>query len=147
VTLPDQSLDAIQPGLKGRVTLVVAEEHTAQHLGSGTVQVLATPQMVLLMERAGVAAVDHLLPNGYRTVGVHLDVQHLAPTPIGFEVQATAELLEVDGGRLTFRVEVHEAPFGEGQLVGQGTHQRAIIHLQRFTERVARKSSAASPAS
>ena len=57
----------IQPGLRGEVRLVVAEEHTAQHLGSGSVQVLATPQMVLLMERAGVAAVDHLLPEGYRT--------------------------------------------------------------------------------
>jgi predicted thioesterase len=147
MTLPGQSLDAIQPGLRGEVELVVAEEHTAQHLGSGTVQVLATPQMVLLMERAGVAAVDHLLPDGYRTVGAHLDVHHLAPTPVGFEVRATAELFEVDGRRLLFRVQVHEAPFGEAQLVGQGTHQRAIINLQRFSERVARKSSTAAPVS
>jgi len=134
------TFDAIQPGLTGEVEILVAEEHTAQHLGSGSVQVLATPQMVLLMERAGVAAVDHLLPEGYRTVGAHLDVRHLAPTPVGFRVRARAELIQVEGQRLTFRVEVYEEPFDERSLVGEGTHQRAIIDVQRFGERVARKS-------
>lgn len=129
------SFDAIQPGLKGQVRLVVGEEHTAQHLGSGAVKVLATPQMVLLMERAGVAAVDPLLPPGYRTVGAHLDVRHLAPTPIGFEVEATAELIEVDGRRLTFRVQAHDGV----ELVGEGTHQRVIINVEKFSERVAQK--------
>jgi fluoroacetyl-CoA thioesterase len=129
------SFEAIQPGLRGEVRLVVAEEHTAKHLGSGSAQVLATPLMVLLMERAGVAAVDHLLPQGYRTVGVHLDIRHLAPTPIGLEVKATAELIEVQGRRLTFRVEVHDSL----EAVGQGTHERAIIDVQRFGERVAQK--------
>jgi predicted thioesterase len=133
------SSDGIQPGLCGEVRLVVAEEHTAQHLGSGAVKVLATPQVVLLMERAGVAAVDHLLPEGHRTVGAHLNIRHLAPTPVGFEVQATARLIEIDGRRLTFRVEVREEPFGEEQLVGEGIHQRAIIDVSRFGERVARK--------
>lgn len=130
---------ALQPGLRGESSLVVAEEHSAQHLGSGSVQVLGTPQMVLLMEQAGVAAVDHLLPEGYRTVGTHLDVHHLAPTPIGFEVRATAELLTVDGRRLTFRVEVYEQGDSGEQLVGQGTHQRTIIDVQHFSARVARK--------
>jgi fluoroacetyl-CoA thioesterase len=129
------SFEVIQPGLEGVVRLVVAEEHTAQHLGSGAVKVLATPQMVLLMERAGVAAVDHLLPEGYRTVGAHLDVRHLAPTPVGLEVVATAKLIEVEGRRLTFRVEVHD----EVELVGDGIHERAIINLQKFGERVAQK--------
>jgi len=129
------TFEAVQPGLRGEVRLVVAEEHTAQHLGSGAVKVLATPQMVLLIERAGVAAIDHLLPEGYRTVGAHLDVRHLAPTPIGFEVKATAELIEVQGRRLTFRVEVHD----EVEIVGEGTHERAIINVQRFSERVAQK--------
>ncbi|MFN2242048.1 MAG: thioesterase family protein [Anaerolineae bacterium] len=133
------SFDGIQPGLGGEVRLVVAEEHTAQHLGSGAVKVLATPQMVLLMERAGVAAVDHLLPEGHRTVGAHLNIRHLAPTPVGFEVQATARLIEIDGRHLTFRVEVREEPFAEEQLVGEGIHQRAIIDVSRFGERVARK--------
>ena len=129
------TFEAIVPGLKGEVRLVVAEEHTAQHLGSGAAKVLATPQMVLLMERAGVAAVDHLLPEGYRTVGARLDVRHQAPTPIGFEARASAELMEVQGRRLIFRVEVHD----EVELVGEGTHERAIINVHRFSERVAQK--------
>jgi fluoroacetyl-CoA thioesterase len=129
------NFEGIEPGLRGEVSLVVAEEHTAKHLGSGGVQVLATPQMVLMMERASVAAVDPLLPEGYRTVGVGLDIRHLAPTPLGFEVKATAELIEVEGRRLLFRVEVHDGV----EVVGQGTHERAIINVQRFGERVAQK--------
>ncbi len=127
--------EAIQPGLKGEVRLVVAEEHMAQHIGSGGVKVLATPQMVLFMERAGVAAVDHLLPEGHRTVGGHLDVRHLAPTPVGFEVTVTAELIEVEGRRLTFQVQAHDGV----ELVGKGTHQRFVIDLKKFGRRVAEK--------
>jgi fluoroacetyl-CoA thioesterase len=126
---------AIQPGLWGEVRLKVAEEHTAQHLGSGGVGVLATPQMTLLMERAAVTAIDHLLPEGYCTVGAHLDVRHLAPTPVGLEVKATAELLQVEGRGLTFLVQVHDGV----ELVGKGTHQRFIINVQRFSERVTKK--------
>ena len=129
------TFDAVQPGLTGQLSLIVAEEHTARHLGSGGAKVLATPQMVLLMERASVAAVDPLLPEGYRTVGVALDVRHLAPTPIGFEVRATSELIEVDGRRLAFRVQVHDRV----ELVGEGTHRRAIVNVQQFGERVAQK--------
>jgi fluoroacetyl-CoA thioesterase len=129
------NFEGIEPGLKGEVSLVVAEEHTAKHLGSGGVQVLATPQMVLLMERASVAAVDPLLPEGYRTVGVGLNIRHLAPTPLGFQVRATAELIEVEGRRLLFRVEVHDGV----EMAGEGTHERSIINVQRFSERVAQK--------
>jgi len=143
MTSPATDFQALQPGLEGKVQLVVSEEHTAQHLGSGAVRVLATPQLVLLMERASVAAVDPLLPEGYRTVGAHLDVQHLAPTPIGFKVMALAELVEVQGRRLTFHVQVYEEPLDqtqdEGELVGDGTHQRVIINVQRFSERIAQK--------
>ncbi len=129
------TFEAIQPGLKGETRLLVAEEHTAKHIGSGGVKVLATPQMILLMERASVAAVDPLLPEGYRTVGARLDVRHLAPTPIGFEVTATAELVEVDGRRLTFHVQAHDGI----ELVGEGVHERAIINIHKFGERVAQK--------
>jgi fluoroacetyl-CoA thioesterase len=129
------SLDVLQPGLTGRLTLLVGEEHTARHLGSGAVQVLATPQMILLIERANVAAVDSLLPEGFRTVGVALDVRHLAPTPVGFEVTATSELVEVQGRRLAFKVQVHDGV----ELVGEGTHRRAVVNVQQFGERVAQK--------
>jgi predicted thioesterase len=129
------SFDDIQPGLIGELDLVVGEEHTARHLGSGGVKVLATPQMILLIERASVSAVDHLLPEGYRTVGIHVDVRHLGPTPVGFTVRATSELAEVDGRRLTFHVQVHDGV----EVVGKGTHRRAIIDVQQFGERVAQK--------
>lgn len=129
------NLEAIQPGLRGETTLVVAEEDTARHLGSGGVRVLATPQMILLMERAGVAAVDALLPAGCVTVGAHLDVRHLAPTPVGFQVRAVAELVAVEGRRLTFRVAVHD----DAELVGEGQHERYIVDLERFGRRVAEK--------
>ena len=137
------SFEVLRPGLRGEVRITVGEDDTAQHLGSGAVKVLATPRMVLLMEQAGVEAVDHLLPEGYRTVGTDVNVQHLAPTPIGFQVCASAELVRIEGRRLSFRVEAHEnrldAVDGEGDLVGEGTHQRAIVNVQRFGERVARK--------
>lgn len=142
-----QGFAAVHPGLRGQIRLVVAEEHTAKHIGSGGVKVLATPQMVLLMERAAVAAVDYLLPEGHRTVGAHLDVRHLAPTPVGFKVVATAELVEVEGRRLTFHVQAHDSPFGDAQgrveLVGDGFHQRAIIDVARFGEHVAQKAGSA----
>ncbi len=129
------AFDVIQPGLKGQISLVVGEEHTAQHLGSGGVHVLATPQMILLMERASVAAVDPLLPEGYHTVGAEIDVRHLAPTPVGFEVWVTSELVEVDGRHLTFHVQAHDGV----ELVGEGTHHRAIVNVAKFGERVAEK--------
>jgi fluoroacetyl-CoA thioesterase len=125
----------IVPGLVGEVKTVVGEEDTARHLGSGNVNVFATPVMIRLMERAGVAAVDHLLPEGQRTVGVHVDVKHLAATPLGLTVRARAELLEVEGHKLTFKVEA----FDDQEKVGEGTHRRVIIDLEEFKERVEKK--------
>ena len=88
------------------------------------------------------AAVDDLLPEGYRTVGANLDVRHVAPTPVGFEVRARAKLIQVEGRQLTFRVQVYEQPFDEGTLVGEGAHQRVIIDVQQFSQRVAQKARA-----
>ena len=86
-------MEEIVPGLVGQSEMVVHEENTARHLGSGNVAVLATPEMIRLMEKAAVAAVDHLLPDGYRTVGVEVDIRHLAATPVGMKVRAQAELV------------------------------------------------------
>ncbi len=127
--------DSIRPGLTGRSDTVVSREQTARHLGSGGVEVFATPELVRLMERAAVAAVDPLLPEGWRTVGAQVDVQHLAPTPVGMRVVAQAELVAVDGRRLTFRVEASD----EREVVGRGSHERVIIDLARFSERVEAK--------
>ena len=128
--------EQIVPGLVGERETSVEVETTARHLGSGDVSVFATPEMIRLMERAAVRAVDHLLPQGYRTVGIHVDVRHLAATPLGMTVRAKAELLEADGRKLTFRVEA----FDDVERVGQGIHQRMIVGLAKFKDRVESKS-------
>lgn len=127
--------EGIVPGLVGERETAVAVETTARHLGSGNVAVFATPEMVRWMERAAVAAVDHLLPEGYQTVGIRVDVRHLAATPLGMTVRARAELLQVDGRKLTFRVEA----FDEVEKVGEGIHERMIVDLGRFRERAESK--------
>jgi fluoroacetyl-CoA thioesterase len=127
----------LRPGLTGETHLTVAEANTARHLGSGGVAVLATPEMVRLMEQAAVAAVDHLLPEGYQTVGAHLDVKHLAPTPLGFKVTARAELTQVEDRRLTFRVEAYD----DQERIGEGAHARVIIDVARFLSRLQAKQS------
>lgn len=128
-------MEEIVPGLVGQIEMVVREENTARHLGSGNVAVLATPEMVRLMERAAVAAVDHLLPDGYRTVGAAVNVRHLAATPLGMRVRAQAELTAVEGRKLTFRVEADD----EVDRIGEGEHERVIIDVGRFKERVEEK--------
>jgi fluoroacetyl-CoA thioesterase len=128
-------MEEIVPGLVGQTELLVGEENTARHLGSGNVAVLATPEMVRLMEKAAVAAVDHLLPDGYCTVGVEVNVRHLAATPVGMRVGVQAELVAVEGRKLTFRVEADD----EVERIGEGEHRRVIIDLERFKERVEAK--------
>lgn len=123
--------EAIQPGLAAERSLVVKEEHTAARWGSGPLLVLSTPQMVALMEGAAVDAVDPLLPPGYQTVGGRLDIRHVAPTPMGWEVTARAELVEVEGRRLAFRVKARDRA-GE---VGEGLHHRFIVEVASFMRR------------
>jgi fluoroacetyl-CoA thioesterase len=125
----------IQVGLIGEREIQVEAAQTARHLGSGNVSVLATPEMIRLMEGAAVRAVDSLLPEGYSTVGIHVDVNHLAATPLGMHVRVRAELQEVDGRKLTFHVEA----FDEIEQVGAGTHQRMIVDLAKFKQRVEAK--------
>ena len=125
----------IVPGLVGQSEMVVREESTAQHLGSGNVAVLATPEMIRLMEKAAVAAVDNMLPAGYRTVGVEVDVRHLAATPVGMKVRVQAELTAVEGRTLTFHVEAID----EVEKIGEGEHKRVIVDLERFKDRVEAK--------
>jgi predicted thioesterase len=127
--------EQILPGLVGERETRVTAQNAAQHLGSGNVSVFATPEMVLLMEMAGVAAVDHLLPDGFRTVGVHVDVSHLSATPVGMTVRVRAELLKAEGRRLTFRVEAWD----DVEKVGEGIHERMIVDLAKFKQRAEAK--------
>lgn len=125
----------LKPGLRGSASLVVAAEHTAPRIGSGKIAVLATPVMINLMEAAALQAVESLLPAGHQSLGTHLDVSHVAATPVGMRVTATAELTGIDGRNLTFRVEAHD----ERELVGEGSHQRIVVNVARFDQRVQKK--------
>ena len=128
-------LTAIHPGLTGTADLVVAPEHTAPRIGSGRIAVLATPVMINLIEAAALAAVEHLLPAGHQSLGIHLDVRHFAATPVGLKVTATAEVTAVEGRTITFRLEARD----EREVIGDGTHQRVVVNVGRFDERVQRK--------
>jgi len=122
-------------GLKGSAGLVVGEQHTAPKVGSGRVHVLATPVMINLIEAAALAAVEHLLPPGQQSLGTHLDVRHYAATPVGMRVSAEAELIKIDGRLLTFRVSAADAV----EVIGEGTHERVVVTLERFDQRVQKK--------
>src|ERR1700720_1382024 len=143
MTSPDGGrtfLDRIVPGLTGTAEIVVGPEHTAPFVGSGRIAVLATPVMINLIEAAALAAVEHLLPAGHQSLGIHLDVRHFAATPIGMRVRATAELIEVDGRTLSFRVEASD----EKEPIGSGSHQRVVVNVARFDARVQKKLTARS---
>jgi fluoroacetyl-CoA thioesterase len=128
-------LARIKPGLTGTAELVVAADHTAPFVGSGRIAVLATPVMINLFEAAALAAVEHLLPAGHQSLGIHLDVSHTAATPVGLRVTASAEVLRLKGRTVTFRVEARD-PF---EVIGGGTHQRVVVSVERFDARVQRK--------
>jgi fluoroacetyl-CoA thioesterase len=125
----------IRSGLEGTAQLVVGEEHTAPRIGSGKVRVLATPVMINLIEAAALAAVEHLLPAGYQSLGTHLDVHHIAATPVGMRVRATAVVQSFSGRTVLFRVQASD----EKDLIGHGTHERVIVNVAKFDQRVQRK--------
>lgn len=122
----------LEPGIKGEASTLVVRENSASYLGAGGVDVFATPMMILLMENACASSVARALNAGDATVGIHVDVRHLAATPIGQQVRAIAELSEVDGRRLVFKVEAYD----EHQKIGEGHHERFIVNLERFLKRL-----------
>lgn len=125
----------LKPGMAGSHEVMVGPEHTAPHVGSGKIPVLATPVMVNLMEAAALAAVEAHLPAGHQSLGTRLEVSHVAATPVGMRVRAEAVLLRVDGRRLTFRVRAED----ERELIGEGTHERVVVNVERFDRRVQEK--------
>src|SRR5580700_9596190 len=128
-------LSNLTVGRTGAAEVVVGEEHTAPFVGSGRVRVLATPVMINLMEAAALDAVEALLPDGHQSLGIRLDVTHNAATPVGMRVVATARLVGVEGRRLKFEVEARD----EKEPIGGGTHERVVVNVARFDERVQKK--------
>ncbi|GBF32126.1 dihydrolipoamide acyltransferase [Desulfocucumis palustris] len=128
-------MSSLVVGIKGEATDVVTDSNTAIAYGSGGVNVFATPAMIGLMEKAALTSVEPHLESGMTTVGTRVEVQHLAATPIGMKVTARSELIEAEGKRLLFRVEVLD----EVEVVGRGTHERYVVPEQKFLSRAAGK--------
>ena len=122
----------METGLTYTVREVVKAEHTALAVGSGDLQVLATPVMIALMERAAKECVIDALTDAQTTVGAMIDVEHLRPTPLGDTVNATAVLTGEEGSRLTFEVKAADS-LG---IVGRGTHVRYVVDRERFMNKL-----------
>ena len=115
-------------GIKGRETVLVTEANSAKSMGSGLLDVFATPAMTALMEMTAWKSVAPYLGEGAGTVGTRLDITHDAPTPLGMEAWCESELTEIDGRRLVFHVAVYD----EKGKIGGGTHERFIIQNDKF---------------
>ena len=119
-------------GIKGRVETVVNDTNTAKFVGSGSLDVFATPNMIGLMEQAAQASVAPYLEEGQGTVGTKIEITHDAATPLGMKVWAESELIEIDRRRLVFEVKAYD----ETGLIGQGRHERFIIQNEKFLAKV-----------
>jgi fluoroacetyl-CoA thioesterase len=124
-------------GTKGTFTLRVLPEHLANRFKDATLpQVLATPVLILIMENAALNAIRPFLDLGESAVGTAIDVRHLAATPVGHDVRAEAAVIKVAGKRIEFKVSASD----EMEEIGNGTHERTVINLRSFNERLAMKS-------
>jgi fluoroacetyl-CoA thioesterase len=119
-------LRMIKVGSKGKVENIVNSSNTANRVGSGTLEVFSTPMMIALMENAAINAIE--LPKEQSSVGISIDIKHIAATPIGMKVWAEAEVLEVDGRRIVFKIEAYD----EIEKIGEGRHERYIINNEKF---------------
>ena len=121
----------ITVGLKGEASTLVEREDTAQEVGSGSLLVYATPCMVALMEGAACNALEGVLGEDKTSVGIELNVSHIAATPVGMEVRAEAEVTEVDGNTICFKLTCWD----EAGKIGEGTHKRVIVTSQKFLDK------------
>ena len=128
----------VRVGVSANQSLVVLDEHTAPHVGSGVAPVLATPVLVNLFEAAALAASEHLLPRGYQSLGTKLAIEHFAATPKGMRAEVVAEVTAVHGRTLCFSLSARD----EVETIGQGTHERVVVSVERFEQRVQAKADA-----
>jgi len=130
------NLDNLTIGLNAETTITVTESDTAAKWGSGLVPIFGTPSLVALMEAAAVEVLDGKLPEDQTTVGGHIDVQHLAATPVGMQVRARAELVAFEGRKLTFQIEAWDG----AEKIGEALHVRFVIDKEKFIAKAQSKS-------
>lgn len=124
--------EMVQPGMINEVVFVVEERHLAPHVGSGAARVLSTPSLIGFMEATSHRLLARVLPQGQSSVGVRVDMRHLAPTPLGDNVRVRTEVSAVEGNSVTFRVEAWDS----SERIGECQHWRAVIDEARFLKRV-----------
>jgi fluoroacetyl-CoA thioesterase len=129
--------DYFTVGMKDEQTFIVQEDETAGHVGSGSLRVLATPSLIGYMERLARKFMDEKLPEGMTSVGVRVDVSHLAATPVGGKVRVRCEIVGLEGRRVDFSVDAWD----ELEKIGEGRHQRFVIDVDRFMKRLETKQS------
>lgn len=115
--------------------LIVEEKHTASAFGSGSIFVFSTPMMIGLMENAALKCAEKSLDSGYSTVGMSVDIVHIAATPMGQKVRATAEIVGIEGKKLIYKIEAYD----ENEKIGEGKHERYIINVEKFMSKVEEK--------
>jgi fluoroacetyl-CoA thioesterase len=125
----------LQAGMTREEVFTVESQHSAAHVGSGSARVLATPWLIAFMERTARDLLAAVLPAGYSSVGVHVDIRHVAPSPVGSRVRSRVEVTAIEGMKVDFTARLWD----EQELVGEGTHQRVVIEEERFLRRVASK--------
>ena len=126
----------LQLGIKGKQELLVTDKDTAKAVGSGGLNVFATPAMIALAEKTALQSILAYLSEGESTVGTKLDISHIAATPVGMKVSCETELIEIDRRRLVFSVNVYD----EVEKIAEGTHERFIIYSERFQNKANGKS-------
>lgn len=118
----------VELGIKGRQETTVTTANVATNVGSGKVKVFSTPMMISLMEKAALLSIEPFLEEGQSSVGTHINVNHCSATPMGMQVWVETEVIEIDRRKVTFSVKAYD---GRG-LIGEGTHERFIIDIEKF---------------
>jgi len=127
--------ELIHPGMNREDSFPITMDNSAIHIGSGSSRVLATPWMIAFMERVSHRLLTCCLPEGYSSVGTHLDVRHLAATPVGATIRVKVEVLSLEGNRVYFSIDAWD----ELEKIGEGKHERVVIDEARFLRRVEKK--------
>lgn len=125
----------LEKGIKGHQEMVVTHEYTAKTMGSGVMDVYATPAMLALMEKTAFTSVAPHLSEGCGTVGIRVEIEHVASSPVGMKITCDSELIAIEGRKLIFSVEA----FDEKGLIGKGIHERFIIESEKFQEKTDKK--------
>ncbi len=125
----------LEVGIKGHQEMTVTDQNTAKSMGSGVMDVYATPSMLALMENTAFRSVAPYLNEGCGTVGTKVEIEHVASSPVGMKITCDSELIAIEGRKLVFHVEAYDAK----GLIGKGTHERFIIESEKFQQKTDRK--------